>query len=139
MPEMISASIGAQLSRGESALTLFVCCVGIAVYSLVGVRRVQSRTRAGVLIAFSGTILLTRVVGATARWCDVEVRFQALALAFFGLTNGVLWPPWVLFRVAIPGATGAARLFPFMLCLGGPLLIWIGVTSLQIAIRLWPT
>ena len=139
MPEMLSVSIGAPLSRGEFALTLFVCCVGLAVYSLVGVRRVQSRTRAGILIAFSGTILLTGVVGATTRWYDGDMRFQALAMAFFGLTNGVLWPPWVLFRVAIPGATGAARLFPYMLCLGGPLLIWIGVISLQIAIRLWPT
>lgn len=139
MPEMFSVFIGAPLSRGEFALTLFVCCVGLAVYSLVGVRRVQSRTRAGVLIAFSGTILLTGVVGATARWCDVEGRFQALALAFVGITNGVLWPPWVLFRVAIPGATGAARLFPFVFCLFGPLMIWIGVMGLLSAIRLWPT
>lgn len=124
-------------THSERTAVFIVCLAGLAIYSLLGLPKTTSWTRAVVLMAFSAANLLTGVLAAVVQWCDVDMRFKALALAISGLATGVLWPPWVFFRVAVPGEAGVSRWFHFLLCISGALLIWIGCVGLVSVFRLW--
>lgn len=129
MSEVLSGRIGASLSRGESALTLVVCCVGIAIYTLLGLRKTPSRARAGFLIVFSVAILVTGSVLAAMWWTEVDEQLLSVVGGIFWLTIGLLWPLWVFVRVAAPKEAGLRRsrtLANVMLCLIGCVFILVG-------------
>jgi hypothetical protein len=136
MSELPSAVTVASLSRGESITCLILCVVGIAIYTLLGVRRARSRSRAIFAILFSVSVLVTGSVLALVRWSEGGIRSQGLALSVFGLTIGVLWPLWVFFRVAAPRERKLSKMEVLSFCalsLFGCVFISIGYLGLSVA------